>query len=98
MSTRPSWMNGSRLAETVSTHSILSSGMPSSAGDHLGDLHVEADGLAVGAQQAEQRLIELGADGDRAGLGQAAIVVPASNVGLGTRLRVTGVIFRTTGR
>src|SRR5690606_15065035 len=36
--------------------------------DHLADLHVETDRVAIEAQEAEQRLVELRADRDLAGL------------------------------
>ena len=62
MSTWSFWMNGSRLAETVSVHSMLSNGMPSSLATICRDLDVEALRHVAGAEQAEQRLVELGAD------------------------------------
>ena len=50
------------------------------AGDDLGDLDVEALGRVLEAQQAEAGLVELGADGHRAGLGDARPWwCPASN-------------------
>ena len=49
---------------------MLSAAMPSCAGDDLGDLDVEALGLAVQVEQPEAGLVELGADRDRAGVGE----------------------------
>jgi hypothetical protein len=61
MSTRFCCRNGSRLAETASTNS-MSSADAELGGDDLGDLDVEALRLAGQALEAEQRLVELGAD------------------------------------
>ncbi len=57
--------------------------MPSLAAIDLGDLDVEALGLAVEALRPKTGLVELRADGDLAGLATSfSIVVPAAKVGL----------------
>ena len=64
-------MNGSRLADTVSTHLMSSAAMPSSAAMILAISTSKPSGTCVfGVEQAEPGLVELGADRDRAGLVQ----------------------------
>ena len=61
-------MNGSRLAETVSIKVDAVLGDAQLRRDDLADLDVEALRRARRVEQAEQGLVELGADGDGAGL------------------------------
>ena len=60
------------------------------ARDDLRDLDVEADGHAVGADEAEERLVELRADGDRARLGELG----HRRAGLEGGGRLCGRLFR----
>ena len=69
-STSPSSISCSRMSEVRLLPLDVVLGDAQRAGDDLGDLDVEALGLALEALQAEAGLVELGADGDVPGLGE----------------------------
>jgi hypothetical protein len=86
MSTRFCWRNGSRLAETASTNSMSSAAMPSLAAMSFAISTSKPSGQAL---QAEQRLVELGADAQLAGVGELLHARALGEVGvLGRRCGV----------